>query len=247
LLATWNPQGTITLWDTDTWKESGKLEGVSKSVNPAKFLIAFSKMGDRLATWSPNEGVTIYETRTTLKKPVTVRLPSTDSFSLVAFSPDLSVLATGGANGRVQLFDTRNGSLFRQLDGDAGAVLAITFSNDSLRLAAGYADNTVKIWKTTSVGEPIILRAHTAPVQALAFSDDGKRLATGSWDASVKIWDVDISHWEMNVEMWNRTRNRQELLTLQEQGQEDAILSVSFSPDGKTLAAARANNTIKLW
>jgi WD40 repeat protein len=157
------------------------------------------------------------------------------------------VLATGGANGRVQLFDTRNGSLFRQLDGDAGAVLAITFSNDSLRLAAGYADNTVKIWKTTSVGEPIILRAHTAPVQALAFSDDGKRLATGSWDASVKIWDVDISHWEMNVEMWNRTRNRQELLTLQEQGQEDAILSVSFSPDGKTLAAARANNTIKLW
>jgi WD40 repeat protein len=83
-------------------------------------------------------------------------------------------------------------------------------------------------------------------VQALAFSDDGRRLATGSWDASVKIWDTDINHWDMNLELWNRTKNRQELLTLQENRQDDPVLSVSFSPDGKTLAAARANNRIKL-
>jgi WD40 repeat protein len=258
MLATWNPEGSITLWNTNSRREAGKLKGVSKSPNRNEFSMAFSKMGDRLATWTQNDGVIIYDIRNKSTKLATVRLPSDDHlkhaaltddaiFSFVAFSPDLSLLAAGSANGDLRLIDTGSGNVYKKLGGGASPVLCIAFSNDGQRLAAGYADNTVKIWKTTGLDEPVILRGHTAPVQALAFSNDGKRLATGSWDASVKIWDTDVSHWEMNVDMWNRTRNRQELLTLQEQGQEAPILSVSFSPDGKTLAAARADNTIRLW
>jgi WD40 repeat protein len=265
MLATWNPKGSITLWDTNSWKDSGKLEGAPKldgdpkSSNRNEFSMAFSKMGDRLATWTQNDGVTIYDTRNKLTKLTTVHLPPDNplkneaahyeeaTFSFVAFSPDLSLLATGSANGDLRLFDTSSGRVFKKLNSGPSPVLCIAFSNDGQRLAAGYADNTVKIWKTTGLVDPVILRGHTAPVQALAFSNDGKRLATGSWDASVKIWDTDVSHWEMNVDMWNRTRNRQELLTLQEQEQRATIRSVSFSPDGKTLAAARADNTIRLW
>jgi WD40 repeat protein/energy-coupling factor transporter ATP-binding protein EcfA2 len=247
MLATWNPAGSITLWDTNTWTERGKLEGAPTSANGKEFLMAFSIRGDRLATWSQKDGVTIYDTKIKLTKLSTLPLPPGNTFSVVAFSPDLSTLAAGISNGDVQLFDTRTGKPRKQLEAHSGPVLSIAFSNDGRRLATGYADNTVKIWNTSSSEQPATLRGHTAPVQALAFSDDGTRLATGSWDASVKIWDTDINHWDMNVELWDRTKNRQELLTLQENRQEDPILSVSFSPDGKTLAAARANNRIKLW
>ncbi len=246
-IATWDPKGIITLWDMNTWKESARLEGAARSDNRNKFLMSFSQRGDRLATWTQEEGVTIYATGNKLTTVSKVLLPPDHIFSLITFSSDLSILAAGMLNGDLELFDTRTGKSLKQIKCHSGPVLSIAFSNDGQRLATGYADTTVKIWNTVTVGEPVILRGHTAPVQAIAFSTDDKRLATGGWDASVKIWDTDTSHWDMNVELWDRTKNRQELLTLQEQGQEYPILSVSFSPDGKTLAAARANNRIRLW
>ncbi|HYJ87755.1 MAG TPA: hypothetical protein VEW46_16950 [Pyrinomonadaceae bacterium] len=247
VFATWNPEGGITLWDTNTLTETGKLQGATPTPRENKFLMAFSKKSDRLITWTQEEGITVYDTKLKLAKVSTRPLLTTSNFLLVAFSPDLGILAAGISNGGVELWDTRTGRLLTELRGNSGPVLSIAFSNDGRRLATGYADNTVKIWDPTNFEKPVTLTGHSAPVQALAFSDDGKRLATGSWDASVKIWDTDPNHWDMNVDLWNRTKNRQELLTLQEKGQEDPILSVSFSPDGKTLAAARANNSIRLW
>src|SRR5262249_8869065 len=86
-------------------------------------------------------------------------------------------------------------------------------------------------------------RAVTAySVFTAAFSPDGKLLAAPVWvveeingknvvaDKSVKLWDV---------------ANGKKRATLE--GHADGVVSMTFSPDGKTLAFGGEDGTIKLW
>jgi WD40 repeat protein len=67
---------------------------------------------------------------------------------------------------------------------------------------------------------------------SVAFSPNGKILASGSSSGgTVKLWDV---------------RSGKELKRLTGSFV-DAISSVAFSPDGKTLAGATDNGLIRLW
>jgi WD40 repeat protein len=63
----------------------------------------------------------------------------------------------------------------------------------------------------------------------MAFSADGKTLAIGSKDGTIHLWDVPTC---------------EPRLTLQRAG--DKVLSLAFSPDGKTLASGH-EQTIRLW
>jgi WD40 repeat protein len=54
-------------------------------------------------------------------------------------------------------------------------------------------------------------------------------IASASWGKTVKLWSV----------------GGKQLSTLK--GHTDKVNSVSFSPDGKTLATASDDNTVKLW
>jgi WD40 repeat protein len=68
-------------------------------------------------------------------------------------------------------------------------------------------------------------------VNSVTFSPNGKMLASGgSNDAAIKFWNVETG---------------KERATLK--GHSDWILSVAFSPDGKTLASASSDKTIMLW
>jgi len=66
-------------------------------------------------------------------------------------------------------------------------------------------------------------------VLSVAFSPDGQRLASASGDQTVKVWD---------------SMTGQETLTLK--GHTSAVLSVTFSVDGKWLASG-GDQTVRVW
>jgi WD40 repeat protein len=70
---------------------------------------------------------------------------------------------------------------------------------------------------------------HGAWVSAVAFAPNGKSIASGSWDATVRIWDPATG---------------QERCPPLDNG--DVVQALSYSPDGRSLAAA-AGNDIILW
>ncbi|PSB27424.1 AAA-like domain-containing protein [Stenomitos frigidus] len=72
------------------------------------------------------------------------------------------------------------------------------------------------------------LQGHTARVMAVSVSREGL-IASASADNTIKLWRLDGS------------------LVNTLKGHKDTVLSVSFSPDGKTIASTGLDQTIKLW
>ncbi|HAG83780.1 MAG TPA: NTPase (NACHT family), partial [Cyanobacteria bacterium UBA12227] len=144
----------------------------------------------------------------------------------VAFSPDSNLLATGGTDGMVRLWEAASGREILSCKGHTDWVRSVAFSPDGKTLASGSADQTIKLWDI-STGECLnTFQEHTSRVYSLAFSPDGKTLASGSADQTVKLWNINTGKC---------------LNTFQEHT--SWVYSLAFSPDGKALASASADKT----
>jgi eukaryotic-like serine/threonine-protein kinase len=64
----------------------------------------------------------------------------------LAWSPDGKRIASGSADGTVQVWDAVSGSTISTHQRYYGAVLSVAWSPDSKRIASGYDDGAVRIW-----------------------------------------------------------------------------------------------------
>ncbi|HSL44993.1 MAG TPA: hypothetical protein VK897_16295 [Anaerolineales bacterium] len=151
----------------------------------------------------------------------------------IAFSPDGKVLASGGDDSTIFLWDmaTRR-PIGQPLAGHTGSVLGVAFSPDGNFFASGSADNTVIFWDMTTrqpLGPPLV--GHSGSINTVVFSPDGKFLASGSDDSTVILWDVSTRQ-PIGQPLANHR---------------GSISSIAFSPDGKLLASGSADSTVLLW
>ncbi len=105
----------------------------------------------------------------------------------LAFAPDGSTLACGGAAGAVRLRSTADGSERRVLAAGDGPINAVAYSPDGQHLAASEGAS-VRIFDPTLGVSRGLLTGHAGSVFGLAFSPDGRLLASASDDATVRLW-----------------------------------------------------------
>lgn len=151
----------------------------------------------------------------------------------VTFSPDGKLIATGGSDNTIKLWDARTGKTLRTIAVRDLAVDDMRFSPDgSLIASRSFTGYVVKLW-TVANGELRASLKHERPVATFAFSPTGALIGTGGWDDQVRLWSVATGQLRHTLK-----------------GHKHNITQVVFSPDGHLIASAsyeEHGNNLKLW
>jgi serine/threonine protein kinase/WD40 repeat protein len=157
----------------------------------------------------------------------------------VAISPQENLVAVGGLDGAIRLWDLETRSKLATLrsemhrrTGHEGLVTSLAISGDGGVLASGHLDGAIHVW-TLDAGQEFKVRlGHDASVGAIAFSPDGKALASGGLDATVKIWEVDA----LRLGDARRRMHRQPA----------GVSSLVYARDGAVIVTGHTNRVLRV-
>jgi WD40 repeat protein/ankyrin repeat protein len=227
--------GTVKLWDL----RKGELLHTFALDGSWPVSIGISPDGKTMAAFVGTRGqARLYDVTT--GRLIRVLDHGSDATKLV-FSPDGNTVALGDHFSGISLWNYRTGRRLRSLrahGADSGSIDVLAFSQDGKRLASsastGFSGEKLEIWNVAT-GE--LLGSIDAPegIYSAAFSPDGKTMAlgVGKWIGEKPV-----------LELWDIAGNKiiKRLL-----GHKFEIISLSYSQDGRTLAAGDAQGILKLW
>ncbi|WP_442505215.1 WD40 repeat domain-containing protein [Novipirellula sp. SH528] len=163
-----------------------------------------------------------------------------DFVMAVAYSHDGRIIASGGLDKVVKLWNSDSGKLIATLAEHEWGVLTLAFSPDGQTLAAGCGDDRAPDWSRRTHGELRLWDvptkrlsrsiAVTSSVDSVDYSSDGRRIAVGMFDGSLAVVDT-----------------RDHTTTTIETQSPSPIHCVRFSPDSMSLASASADGRVRLW
>lgn len=110
----------------------------------------------------------------------------------VALHADGLVLASGGDDQTIKLWNVQTGQLLRTLKGHTDDIFGVALSADGRMLASGSSDRTIKLWDVQTGQLLRTLTGHTDAIFSVALSANGCTLASsgGYDDKTIKIWGV---------------------------------------------------------
>ena len=149
-----------------------------------------------------------------------------DNLESLAMSPDGKVLAVGGYDGSLYLWDLQAEKELIQWQAHSWRTIAVSFSPDGRTLASASTDNDVRLWDAKS-GQEI---ATLSGSRAISFSLDGSMFAHRTAATSIAIRDSSGSG----------------IRTI-ENAHEVGVGCVVFSPDGASLASGGWDSKVRVW
>ncbi|MDP9338392.1 MAG: WD40 repeat domain-containing protein [Acidobacteriota bacterium] len=224
---------------------------------------AISPAGDFVAAVCRDQKLRVWEARSGALSQ-TLEL-SGERITSAHFSGSGELLALGGGNGRVRIFEIPSGKLKFEFT-SSREVHALAFSKDAKLLATAPLEEAVEVWDLSSGKQIARMRAPFSGTSAVAFSPDSKWLATADGDTDVRVYDartgtlrstaddlllepLTIAYSTDGQQIFTGGGDKTITVIDPNSGkvlrifpkQSDALLGLSPSKDGKLLAAAYFN------
>jgi len=184
-----------------------------------------------------------------LPHPALIRTLSRDTSAIwgCAVSPDGTFVAAAGYDGTVVLWDTATGAERHRLAGHASWVRRCAVSPDGSLIVSASFDRRLRIWDTATGKLRHELIGHTDGVTDCAISPDACWIVSTSLDDTVKVWDVETGAEVRTLSAQWKDERGGWLVRSTPSGHLAAVWSCAISPDGRILASASADHTIKTW
>ena len=260
---------TIRLFDVATGKGSALPR--DNALTERFTELAFSPDGKTFAVSSDERRIIRLLDVATGKVLHSISLPTKwEQLIPIAFTPDGKTLISGHADGFVRMWDTHTGALVRSVRVYSQIVIALALSPDGKTLATSSnsnLENGVRLWEFASGNRLIPFPGPNQAVTSVIFSPDGRHVATSS--SEIHLWEA---HTGKLLRIWNlagplaftpdgttlicggaRT-GKVHCLDLTNgaadrpfQAHPKYLGCLDLSSDGKILATADYDGSLKLW
>ena len=231
-LATVATNNTAMVWTTNAEPvltlagHTGIVMAVAWSLD-GRFILNGSQDGT-VRLWNPTNGT-----------PLRTFVCHTNWVLSVSLSPDGRRFATSSSDGMARIWDSATGRLLHELKGHRGLIQTVSFSPDGHRVATGCEDRRVRLFDVDRGSLMLVMEGHRGGVTSLAFSPDGSRLVSAAANADFgSFWTFD-----RRAIIWD-LRGGQRMMELD--AHPTSVTALAFSPDGKRLASASVDNTIRI-
>ncbi|RYP32170.1 hypothetical protein DL768_011146 [Monosporascus sp. mg162] len=218
---------SIKIWNAATGKCERTLEGHGSCVNS----LVFSHDGQYLASASSDKTVKLWNAQRW--KYIGTFEGHGGSVNSALFTHDSKKLISASSDRTVRIWDIA-GKDIRTLQGHSDWVNEVAYAGggNRSRLASASSDRTIRIWDIDKGVTLRVLRGHGDWVSSVTFQPDsaGTLLASASYDQTVKLWDVETGTCVRTFE-----------------GHSDWVRSVAFSHNGRRLASASDDASIRIW
>lgn len=187
----------------------------------------------------------------------------------VRFSSSSDLLATGGTDRVIKLWEVRGGLLTHRatLEGSTGGITCIEFNPMGLRILAASYDQSALLWQRDESVPKLTLTGHSRKVTAARFCSSPHQVVTGSADSTIRLWDlhraacvqvakvasycsdlvcsencVISGHYDSKIRVWD-TRTVSCVQELPAQGK---VTSLDISSDHRQLLSCCRDNCLQL-
>uniref|UniRef100_A0A671NN32 Autophagy-related protein 16-1-like n=1 Tax=Sinocyclocheilus anshuiensis TaxID=1608454 RepID=A0A671NN32_9TELE len=163
-------QELVTRWMAEKAQEANKLNAENEKDSRSETHTHYSTRGVRYISSDAHDG----------------------EVNAVRFSPGSRLLATGGMDRRVKLWEVVSGRCEPKgaLTGSNAGITSIEFDSAGSYLLAASNDFASRIWTVDDYRLRHTLTGHSGKVLSARFLLDNARIVSGSYDRTLKLWDL---------------------------------------------------------
>ncbi|XP_048408643.1 transducin beta-like protein 3 [Stegostoma tigrinum] len=128
----------------------------------------------------------------------------TSPVASMAFDSTSTLLATGGCDSTIKIWDVIKQYCTHNLKGSSGVVHLVEFHPDisRLQLFSSSMDYKIRLWNLNTSNCMMVLDAHYSAVTSLAFTSDGHTLVSSGRDKICIVWDLKTYRSERTVPVY---------------------------------------------